>query len=641
MRVTPPSPFREPRPLLAKVFFAGSVGALLGLSSCAPRYPTPFSAEAMAEVGTSAALVHYLKQPGATSAVCDARGHAPHVQGDSLRDVETLVGGVGEVSPPVFQRCVALMLESSSPSTRERILEALVHEYRTYLGKGAIETNPAEKARLEALHQTLLFRPRGAEPRDVAVAEDIGALRKVLASGKLGPTAARLAKDMLAEVDLVAGTYEGKPMTASVVDGLYAKGDEKMLFRIANHAKSDAIRNSARLSIVKLHVRASKSPEVSAHAAEIEARVMATGRNTVDLEATPPASGWIDDQKVGFRGIRVRQDVWKQVSTLLPLDQKKTVLPSITLRGALFVRVPGYSDPLTLCAHPEALDVTPCIDPRAVRPRVPILTVDEQGLLHVVERIATADALKLVYNTDNLPLPIEVGGKPVITLEWPIHFDAPAPIVFEGETSSRGPDIRVSIERRYSTRLLFDVDGPNGKLRGVVESDDLAGMAIVSRGGAGRSGAPGSPGSAGSTGSAGTSASCPGGRGGDGGRGGNGGNGTAGGPGGPGGPGGDVRAQLACVTGNCESVAQVVRAMVRSEGGLGGAGGAGGAGGQGGAGGAGGAGTSCYDSVRKQSTYVSGGSTGSSGSNGSPGARGANGANGAPGTVELRVSQAR
>lgn len=636
-----PTLARRARGALRAVTVVASVAGLVSAaSSCGPRYPTPFSAESMAQVGTSSALVHYLKQPGATAAVCDARAGTAHVSGDTLRDVDTLVHGVGEVSPIVFQRCVALMLESSSPEARARILEALVHEYRAYLGKSAVETDAAEKARLEALHRTLLLRPRGAEPRDAVIADDIAALRKVLASQKLGPTATRLGKDMLSEVDLVAGTYEGRPMTAAVVDGLFAKGDETMLFRIANHAKSDDLRRGARLAIVKLHVRASTSPEVAAHAAEVEERVMATGRNTVDLEKTPPASGWIDDAKVGFRGIRVRQDLWKQVSDLLPLDKTKTVIPSVTLRGALFVRVPGYSDPLTVCAHPEALDVTPCIDSHTVRPRVPVLTVDEQGLMHVVERIATADALKLVYNTENLPIPVDVAGKPVITIEWPIHFDAPEPIVLEGPMSSRGPDIRVSIERRYSPRLLFAVEGPNGKWRGVIENDDLSKMAIVSRGGAGKPGTRGTDGAAGGAGSAGSNASCPGSPGTNGGRGGNGGNGTAGGPGGPGGPGGDVYAQLACVTGNCDAVAQLVRNIVRSEGGHGGAGGDGGRGGAGGAGGAGGSGTSCYDSVTKRSTYLSGGMSGSSGSNGSPGARGANGANGAPGKVDLRVSQA-
>lgn len=496
--------------LRAVAVVASVAGLVSAASSCGPRYPTPFSAESMAQVGTSSALVHYLKQPGATAAVCDARATSAHVSGDTLRDVDTLVHGVGEVSPIVFQRCVALMLESSSPEARARILEALVHEYRAYLGKSAVETDAAEKARLEALHRTLLLRPRGAEPRDAAIAEDIAALRKVLASQKLGPTATQLGKDMLSEVDLVAGTYEGKPMTAAVVDGLFAKGDETMLFRIANHAKSEELRRGARLAIVKLHVRASKSPEVAAQAGEVEARVMATGRNTVDLEKTPPSSGWIDDAKVGFRGIRVRQDLWKQVSDLLPLDKTKTVIPSVTLRGALFVRVPGYSDPLTVCAHPEALDVTPCIDAHTVRPRVPILTVDEQGLMHVVERIATADALKLVYNTENLPIPVDVAGKPVITIEWPIHFDAPEPIVLEGPMSSRGPDIRVSIERRYSPRLLFAVEGPNGKWRGVIENDDLSKMAIVSRGGAGKPGTRGTDGAAGGAGSAGSNASCPG-----------------------------------------------------------------------------------------------------------------------------------
>lgn len=595
----------------------------------------------MVEVHTAAALVHYLKQPGATAAVCDARSKSAHIAGDDLDDIDALVHGIDDLNPVVLRRCVALMLESSSPLLRQRILEATVHEYREHLGRSGVESNAAERERLEALHQALLSRPRGAEPRDTVIANDVAALRSVLGTGRLGPTASRFGKDMLAEVDLVAGTYEGKPLTPAVVDALFSKGDETMLFRVANHAKSDDLRKAARRSIVKLHVRASKCPEVSSHAAEVEARVFATGRNTVELQETPPESGWIDDAKVGFRGIRVRQDVWNQVASLLPLDTKKTVLPSVTLRGALFVRVPGYSDPLTVCAHPEALDVTPCIDAHSVRPRLPILTVDDQGLLHVVERIATSDALKLVYNTENVPIPVDVGGKAVIMLEWPIHFDAPEPIVFEGPQSSRGPDIRVSIERRYSARLLFEVDGPNGKLRGVVENDDFSHMAIVTRGGAGQNGARGTDGSAGSAGSAGLGASCPGSPGSSGGRGGNGGNGTAGGPGGPGGPGGDVFAQVACVNGNCESVAQAVRGIVRSEGGSGGVGGDGGRGGAGGAGGSGGSGTSCYDSVSKRSTYLSGGTSGASGTTGSPGARGANGAAGRPGRVDMRMSQAK
>ncbi len=74
-----------------------------------------------------------------------------------------------------------------------------------------------------------------------------------------------------------------------------------------------------------------------------------------------------------------------------------------------------------------------------MRPAIPIVRVDAQGLLHFVERIATRDAQKLVCNTPNLPLPFLVHEKELFTLEWPIRFERPSPIVFTGPTSGRGP----------------------------------------------------------------------------------------------------------------------------------------------------------------------------------------------------------
>jgi hypothetical protein len=401
------------------------------------------------------------------------------------------------------------------------------------------------------------------------------------------------------------------------------------------------MRREARRRIVRLHIAASTSESVRANAAEVEAAVLASGHNPIDTRKHPPSAAWIDKEHARVRGVLVRQDVWKQTVTLLAYDGAQpgaSVLPSIDLRGALFARVDGTKEPVTVCAPPDALDVTPCLLASEVKPKVPIVYVDADGLLHFVERVTSRDAMKLVYDTPNLPLPFDVGGKPLLTIEWPIAFERPEDVVFNGPTSGRGPDLKVTVERRYSERLLFEVDGPAGKLAGVVEPKDLGSFVVASRGGAGTPGFRGTDGANGSAGSSGSPASCPGSPGGQGGNGTAGGNGTSGGPGGPGGRGGDVVVRVSCVTGNCGAFAGVVEKTVRSEGGAGGRGGDGGRGGTGGPGGPGGSSASCTDS-QGHMTFVSGGSPGSAGSNGSSGMRGADGARGAPGKLDLRLSQ--
>lgn len=91
------------------------------------------------------------------------------------------------------------------------------------------------------------------------------------------------------------------------------------------------------------------------------------------------------------------------------------MIPSLDLRGALYARTEGLEEPVTLCEPPDALDVTPCLSPSDLRPKVPIVYVDAEGLLHFVERVTSRDAMRLVYNTPNLPLPFEIHGR---TLPW-------------------------------------------------------------------------------------------------------------------------------------------------------------------------------------------------------------------------------
>ncbi|HEX3344147.1 MAG TPA: hypothetical protein VHS09_06215, partial [Polyangiaceae bacterium] len=536
---------------------------------------------------------HYLGQPGATAAVCDRKSDGPRFRGSGADDLADLTGGLvgGDVKPELWQRCAMILLESSTPDDASSLLDAMAHAYRKLLGRGSLETDPLEQAKVAALHGAFLLRRRGTAPHAAAIDADVTKLRDALAKGTLGPVATKYGREVLTTIDLERGLWNGAPLTVPVLDALEKEKDEAQLRRIALRVPDESLEREARRRIVHLHIAASPSPDVKQHASDVEAAVMATGRNAIAPARHALTAAWLDEQRVKVRGVLVRQDLWKQTATLLALDGDKpgsSVLPSLDLRGALYARADGLKDPVTLCAPPETLDVAPCLLPAEVKPRVPIVFVDAEGLLHFVERVTSKDAMRLVYDTPNLPLPFDVGGRPLLTIEWPIVFEPPDPLVFEGPSSGRGPDIRVVVERRYSPRILFEVTSPQGKLVGVVEARDAASFAIASRGGRGTPGARGMDGSSGASGSPGMPGSCPGSPGGQGGSGSPGGNGTSGGPGGPGGPGGNVAVSVACATGECGSLLGLAQKVIRSEGGAGGAGGEGGHGGTGGAGGPGG-----------------------------------------------------
>lgn len=613
---------------------------LLALAGCGGRYPSPFTAQDMAAIGTGDALVHYLRQPGATAAVCDRKSDGPRFRGSSADDLGDLTGGLldGDVRPDLWQRCIMILLESSTPDEASSLLDAMAHAYRKLLARSAVETDTNEHAKLDALHGAFLLRRRGTAPHVGAVDADVDKLRDALAKGRLGPVASKYGHEVLTTIDLERGLWNGSPLTMATLDALEKDKDETLLRRIALRVPDEALEREARRRIVHIHIAASPSPDVRLHAAEVETAVMATGRNAIDPGKHATTAAWLDEQRVHVRGVLVRQDVLKQTATLLAYEGDKpgsSVIPSLDLRGALYARVDGLKDAVTLCAPPATLDVAPCLLPSEVKPKVPIVRVDAEGLLHFVERVTSKDAMRLVYDTPNLPLPFDVGGRPLLTIEWPIVFEQPEPLVFQGPMSGRGPDLRVTIERRYSPRVFFEVTAPQGKLVGVLEARDAASFEIASRGGTGTAGSRGMDGASGSSGSPGTPGSCPGSPGGQGGNGTAGGNGTSGGPGGPGGPGGNVTVSVACATGECGSMVGLTQKLVRSEGGSGGPGGEGGRGGTGGSGGPGGSGASCTDSQGHFSS-VSGGASGSQGPNGSSGARGSDGPRGAPGRVDIR-----
>ncbi|HEY6459925.1 MAG TPA: hypothetical protein VIY73_07225, partial [Polyangiaceae bacterium] len=145
--------------LVARLCLVGVALMLLALlSGCARRYPSPFTASDMAAIGTGDALVHYLGQPGATAAVCDRRSDGPRFLGSRPDDWADLTGGLADarVKPELWQRCTMLLLETSSDENASSLLDAMAHTYRKVLGKKALESDDAARARLEAVHRAFL-----------------------------------------------------------------------------------------------------------------------------------------------------------------------------------------------------------------------------------------------------------------------------------------------------------------------------------------------------------------------------------------------------------------------------------------------------------------------------------------------------
>jgi hypothetical protein len=618
-------------------------GSLLVLSAACRGGPAqPITAVDLAKDERKDALSRYLAQKGATAAVCNRASPGPQAPKGDAESFEALTDALldGSVPPKLFQRCAMLLLESAPADEASLLLDELAHTSRALLSSKAIETDPERQAILDAVHGAVLLRKPETAPHADAIEDDLAALRDALENGRLGPKAQRYGKELLAGIELERGQWKGKPVTAATLDHLERQKDASTLRRMMQRLPDATMKQEARRRLARLHIAASPSAYVRANASEIEDKVVETGRNAIDPSTMPAQKGFFDGEKSRVKGVLVRQNVWKQTATLLAFEGSEpgsSLLGSVDLRGALFLRVDGLDEPITLCAPSDALDPTPCLSPTDIKPKVPIAYVDDKGLLHFVEKVTSRDAMRLVYETPNLPLPFEVRGKEVLTIEWPLVYESPGSVVFTGSRGTTSPDLQVVLERRRSPRLFFEVKAPQGAFVGVVEEGDRDSFLIATRGAPGTPGTAGSPGTTGSAGSMGMAASCPGSRGGNGGNGGRGGNGGPGGPGGPGGDAGDVSVRISCLGGDCGNLADLAARMVRSEGGPGGPGGRGGPGGAGGPGGSGGSGTSCFNYTTKQTTYVGGGSPGSAGSPGSTGANGPPGAPGRPGKVSIQV----
>jgi hypothetical protein len=542
------------------------------------------------------------------------------------------------LAPTIWRACVDRIVGGADRDGAAAMLDEVAARYVERLTDVRTERSADWRSRLDAAHGVLGERPPGVAPHPQAVAELRSDLRDALTKS-LGPVARQHAEDLLALLELERGVLRGRSVDLPLLDELFASGDERELRRAADRLPDAGLRAEARRRTIRLHIQASPHPEVRQRAAAVEEVVMAAGFNAVAVAQHPPVRGRIDDQALPARSVSVRQDFARQTASLLGIARERTkvsVLPTVPLRGVLWVDLEGFSRPVTLCAPPRELDPSPCLPAEAVTLGSPLVSLDRDGLLHFREALPTAEALPLA-KAEQVKAPITVAARPLATLQWDLRFEATVPLFFEApESPPAGVHLRIRVERAGDARVIYTVtDGPRRSFT-VVEKADLASFRLISRGRPGATGNDGTRGTDGLMGSPGSSASCPASNGSDGGRGGDGGPGGDGGSGWAGGKGGNIVVELACRSGACDELQAIARHTIISEGGPGGPGGAGGPGGTGGPGGAGGNGTSCTD-AEGNSSSLSGGLPGASGSNGDRGRDGLSGGNGAPGRVEVTV----
>ncbi len=462
-----------------------------------------------------------------------------------------------------------------------------------------------------------------------------------MANKRIGPLALHYGEDLLATIDLEKGTWKGHPVTVKTLDELQEAKDSAMLKRFAARLSDPELQTEAKRRLVRLRIAESEFKEVQDHAKEVEDLVLESGRNAIDLAKHAPQKGWLETAKMTVRGVLARQDVRKQQVTMFAYSGDQpglSVMPELDLRGVMLVKLDGVSKPVSLCAPADALEVTPCLLPTDVVLKNPLAYLDKDGQFHFVEHVSSKDAIALVKDTPNLSLPVEVAKKPMLTLVWPMKFEKPADLIFDGPTGRRSPDIKVRVDQHDAQRMIIAATAGSATLLAAVELEDADTYSVVSRGGAGQAGTPGNDGRPGTDGTSGTSGSCSGGSATNGTNGTDGTNGTNGGPGGPGGPGGDVHVQVACTAGDCKHTMSMMTHIMRSEGGAAGAGGRGGHGGRGGRGGSGGTSTSCSNGNGGSYT-VSGGQSGSNGRSGSDGSNGPPGTEGHPGRVDISTGR--
>jgi hypothetical protein len=405
-------------------------------------------------------------------------------------------------------------------------------------------------------------------------------------------------------------------------------------------ADMELARVESKRSAIRLRIAQSPYAEVRDNPAAVEQVLMSTGVNRVSIDDHPLVRGWVDDAVRTARMVLVRQDVEHQTSTLVGTyddDSVVSVLPQLSLRGALHLQLEGIDRPVTICAPPEALDPSPCVLATEVSLGNPLAYLESDGTIRFVERITAGEAFQLAAHQERFVVPVIVHGQQLAALDWTLRFVTPNELVLGGGPSgANGPDLRIRLDVLAANRLSYTVSRGSRQYIAIVEHERWGDFDVLSQGAPGASGLDGSNGRDGFSGLPGTNAICPTFAGGNGGRGEDGAAGQDGAPGGNGGNGGNVLVEIHATGDQANELRGLVGWTVASRGGHGGAGGAGGRGGRGGSGGSGGMGATCFDADGHTSS-LPGGSSGFSGNDGRSGIPGMSGSSGRDGIVTVRI----
>jgi hypothetical protein len=610
------------------------------LGACARRLPVPITASQLAERSNGPALSAYLGQRDASAAVCDLETGGPHLATLDADVRRALMDGLrdGRIAPGLWSECAGRLVRSGDAASGALLLDAAARSYGEVIVDPRIESDPVVQGQLAALHALLQGTSGAVRPHAEAMTALIAELRRAMGNVRLGPVAERYATQLIAGDELSHGMRDGRPIDIAVLDQLSQAREDSTLQRYALRLPDSVLRSEARRRVIRLRIAQSRLPAVRDNAGAVEETLMRLGINAVSLAEHRPVQGTIDARVRTGRSIVVRQDVEHQTATLIGTvddESSLSVLPQLSLRGALHLDLEGIDEPVTLCDSPEALDPAPCVSPGEVTLDSRLARLEPDGTIRFVDHLSAREALSLGATGDSVVIPVNVDGRPVAALEWGLRFETPNDLVFPGAgTGANGPALQVRVEPLASSRLSFTVSRGDRQYVAVVERDHATTFHVISQGSDGQRGMDGSRGRDGLSGTAGSAAICPTFAATDGKRGDDGSAGEDGGAGESGGDGGNVSVDVVTHGAAADSLVALVRRTILSRGGSGGAGGSGGSGGRGGAGGLGGAGATCVD-MAGNTTFLSFGSSGLSGADGRSGFNGMSGSNGRDGHVTI------
>ena len=604
------------------------------------RQALPITASQLAERSNGRVLLTYLGQRDASAAVCDLNARGPH-----LAAIDATVGGElmeglreGRLAPALWSQCVGQLVRSADPIGAASLLDAVAYSYGQVVIDTRVENDAALHEQLAALQALLIDDSNDAWRRSDSAHKLLTGLNDVGARHRLGPLAQRSAAAVIADLELTNGVRNGARVDIAILDELFRTRDDSTLQQYALRLPDSSLRTEARRRVIRLRVEQSPLAAVRDNAAAVEDTLMRYGVNPVSVTMHPVRDGAVDTS-LSTRRVVVRQDLAHQTTTLVGTvdDQPDlSVLPQLSLRGALRIELEGIDGLVTLCDPPEALNPLPCVSESAVSLDSKIAYLERDGTIRFVDHLSTRDALALARG-DGVVVPIAVGGKQLATLDLGLRFETPKDLVLTGGgLAANGPDLRVRVEPLAAGRLSYTVARGKREYVAVVEGDHATDFHVITQGTDGTRGRDGAAGQAGMTGTAGMGAICPSSPAGSGGRGGDGGPGEDGGAGGDGGSGGNVTVAVVTLGTPTNDMQSLLRKTVLSQGGAGGSGGTGGSGGRGGDGGPGGAGTTCVD-TNGNTTFLSAGSAGFSGSDGRSGFNGIPGSSGRAGRVTIEI----